>query len=367
TSMSTIDSLLMTRAGGSAINVQANLNIQRGAKLNAFLTSDGKDRVQLEGSGNLKYTLDFAGKSNFVGSYVIENGNVRYTPPVISQKLFDIASGSSVTWTGDIAKPELNITATNTMKASVSGNDRPVEFLVTAKLGKTLADMDLQFDLSCDNNMSVQNELQSMTSAQRSNAAMNLLLYNTYTGTNSTGNINLSSTSALYSFLQSQLNSWAASNLKGVDLTFGINQYDTGVNGQSSTETSYSYRLSKSLFNDRFKVVVGGEYSTDASQEENFSSNLINDISFEYHLNQSGTKYLRLFRHTGFESVIEGEITETGVGFVMKRKLSSLKNWFHSNKKSKTKLPSEDNIVAPVDSVATVPDEELSLPNDQQP
>ena len=46
--------------------------------------------------------------------------------------------------------------------------------------------------------------------------------------------------------------------------------------------------VSKSLFNDRFKIVVGGNYSTDANADENFSQNLINDISFEYLLALGG-------------------------------------------------------------------------------
>ena len=328
-SISYLDSLLTTQ-GASAMNIVADLDIQQGAKLNAYLSIDGKDRVTVDGSGRLRYSIDFAGKDNMVGTYTIESGNVRYSPPIISQKIFDITSGSKISWTGDVMNPQLKILGTERLKASVSGEDgssRLVEFLVTAKLANSLRNIDLSFDMSAENDMTVQNELQSMTDAQRSNTAINLLLYNSYSGGNSS-RVNLTTTGALFSFLQSQLNSWAASTLKGVDLTFGINQFDNSMDGRSSTETSYSYRLSKTLFNDRFKIVVGGEYSTDASSEQNFSSNLINDISFEYNLTPTGTRYFRLFRHTGWESVLEGEVTQVGVGYVMKRKLSSLRDLF---------------------------------------
>ena len=90
----------------------------------------------------------------------------------------------------------------------------------------------------------------------------------------------------------------------------------------------YSDQVSKSLFNDRIKIVVGGNYSTDANADENFSQNLINDISFEYFLNKTRTMYLRIFRHTGYESILEGEITQTGVGFVYRRKLRRLGDMF---------------------------------------
>ena len=93
--------------------------------------------------------------------------------------------------------------------------------------------------------------------------------------------------------------------------------------------------MSKSLFNDRIKIVVGGNYSTDANADENFSQNLINDISFEYFINRAHTMYIRIFRHTGYESILEGEITQTGVGFVYRRKLDRLSDMFKFSKAKK--------------------------------
>ena len=207
--------------------------------------------------------------------------------------------------------------------------------------------MDLKFDLEAGNDAAVANDLQTMTEQQRSTAAMNMLLYGSYQGVNQSSSGGFSTSGALNSFLASQLNSWAAKSLKGVDLNFGINQYDAGTNGRSKTETSYSYRLSKSLFNDRFKIVIGGEYSTDASSEENFSKNLISDISFEYHLSESGNQYVHLFRHTGYESVLEGRITTTGVGYVIKRKLYDLRHLFRRNKQAPLPQPEAGEAVKP--------------------
>ena len=179
---------------------------------------------------------------------------------------------------------------------------------------------------------------------------MNMLLYNVYTGPGTKGNANLSG-NQLFSFLESQINSWAANNIKGVDISFGIDQYDKTTDGSSSTTTSYSYRVSKSLFNDRIKIVVGGNYSTDADADENFAQNLINDISFEYMLNRSGSMYVRLFRHVGYESILEGEITQTGVGFVLRRKINSFRDIFRLRRPPK-KLPPLEK-AATADTAAT--------------
>ena len=321
--------LVTAQGGSSALDMRANINVQNGAKINAYLSEDGQNRATVNGSGRLRYSIDFAGKDNLTGTYTIESGNVRYTPPLISQKNFDIISGSYITWTGEMLNPQLSLKGIEKLKTSVKSEDegtRLVEFLIDANIAGTLSNLDLNFDLSTESDLAVQNELQSMSDVQRSQAAINLLLYNTYSGTNSAGNINnMTATTALFTFLQSRLNSWAAKTLPGIDLSFGINQYQGAQNG---TTTSYSYRLAKTLFNDRFKVVVGGEYNTAVTDDEDIASNLINDVSLEYYLNSRGSRYLKLFRHSSFENVLEGQITEMGIAYVLKRKLSSLKNLF---------------------------------------
>ena len=74
--------------------------------------------------------------------------------------------------------------------------------------------------------------------------------------------------------------------------------------------------------------MVGGEYSTEAAEAEHIADNLFNDVSLEYYLNDNATRYLKLFRHSSYENVLEGQVTETGVAYVLKRKLTNLKNLF---------------------------------------
>lgn len=314
-----------------AMRINAVLAIQPNALFTVNLSPDGKNKVQINGDGTLNYSQTYQGDMNMTGRYVINGGFTRYTPPMLSEKLFKFVEGSSVTWNGDLLNPLLNIKAIQTIKANVTSENqdsRIVPFEVSLNVGNTLEQLDLSFDLSTDGDVSIANELSSMTKEQRSSQAMNLLLYNTYTGSStSKASANLSG-NVVNSFLESSLNKWAADNISGVDLSFGINQYDKTVDGATSTTTNYSYQVSKTVFDDRFKIVVGGSYSTDASAEDNLSQNLINDISFEYKLNKTGTAYVKLFHHTEYESILEGEITETGAGLVWKRKISSWRDMF---------------------------------------
>lgn len=313
-----------------AMILNAQLTVEQGSTINVDLSTDGKNRAVIQGQGKLDYSLNPMNDGRLTGRFNINSGYVRYTPPMMSEKKFNFTEGSYVAFNGDMLNPILNIHAVDRMKANVTQtgqNSRLIDFDVMLDVTNTLADMNVAFDLKTNGDITVENELASMTPTQRANQAMNLLLYNTYTGPGTKANSSLNG-NPLYSFLASQLNSWAASNIRGVDITFGINQYDKTLDGSTSSTTSYSYQVSKTLFNDRIKIIVGGNYSTDANADENFSQNLINDIAFEYMLNRSGSMYVRIFRHTGYESILEGEITQTGVGFVLRRKINHMRDLF---------------------------------------
>ncbi len=320
--------------------LNALVDIRQGSTITVDLSADGQNRAQIRGEGILDYSMSPAQPDGrLTGRFTINSGFFRYSLPIISEKNFSFNQGSYVAFNGPILNPTLSIHATDDIKANVtrSGeNSRLVVFDVILGVTGTLERMNVAFDLETNDDITVQNELRSMSATQRANQAMNLLLYGVYTGQGTTGNANLSG-NALYGFLTSQLNTWAANTIKGVDLSFGMDQYDRTRNGSTSTATQYSYQLSKSLFNDRFKIVVGGNYSTDANAEENLAQNLISDISFDYLLNDAGSMYVRLFRHTGYESILEGEVTQTGVGFVMRRKVRSLRDLFIFRKKQPAK------------------------------
>ncbi len=317
-----------------AMMLNANLIISEGSTINVDLSTNGKNKVSLQSTANLTYSQAPVGDPRLTGRININGGFVRYSPPFMSEKNFSFSEGSYVAFNGSMLNPLLNIKAVEKLRANVTQegqNSRLVNFDIILSLTNSLQNVDVKFDLSTNDDITVQNELSAMSPEQRANQAMNMLLYNVYTGPGTKANANLSG-NPLFSFLESQINTWAANNIRGVDISFGIDQYKTNTDGNTGTATSYSYRVSKSLFNDRFKIVVGGNYSTDADADENFSQNLINDISFEYMLNRSGSMYVRLFRHVGYESILEGEITQTGVGFVLKRKLNTLRDIFRFSK-----------------------------------
>lgn len=326
--------LAPVRIGG--MDVLFNVDINDDVKAAVDLSSNGENRIDLQGGGNLTYTMNPLGDVRFTGRYVLTGGSVRYNPPVIAQKIFKITPDSYVEWMGDIADPAFNITAVETVRASVTTEDqdsRAVNFDISINIRNTLNDLSISFGLSAPEDLTMQNQLNSLTAEQRANQAMSLLIYNTYSGPGTTAKVNAEN--PLNSFIQKELNQWAQNNLKGVDLSFGIHSF--GEDDPNGQRTDYSYRLSKNLFSNRVRAVIGGTFSSDVDPSQNLRENLIDDISLEYMLTKRDNMFIRLFRHTGYESILEGEITETGVGFVIRKKLLKLTDLFKPTRRKEEK------------------------------
>ena len=83
--------------------------------------------------------------------------------------------------------------------------------------------------------------------------------------------------------------------------------------------------------------MLGGKVSTGA-QATNDVESFIDNISLEYRLDTSGTRYIRLFHNKNYESVLEGEITETGIGLVLRKRIDRLSELFIFRKKKRNGL-----------------------------
>jgi hypothetical protein len=77
--------------------------------------------------------------------------------------------------------------------------------------------------------------------------------------------------------------------------------------------------------------VIGGTVSTGNTvrKDETF----IDNLAIEYRLDNSGTRYVKLFHEKNYESVLEGEVIETGLGVVLRKKVSNLGELFIFKKK----------------------------------
>ena len=316
------------------------VHIDPTVRVKVDLDATGDDRIVLEGGGDLSMKYTPQGDLTLTGRYTLSGGLMKYALPVIAAKEFAINSGSYVEWTGNPMDPLLNFTATDRIRASVAnegenGGSRMVNFDVSVIVKNRLDNLSFAFDVSAPEDATVQNQLTAMGAEERGKQALYIMVMKAYLGTGPIGGGavggSFSMGSALNSVLTSQINALMG-NLKNASVSVGAEERDGVDGGGKSTDYSFSY--SQRFFNNRFQIVIGGKVSTGANAS-NTAESFIDNISLEYRLDQSGTRYVRLFYDKNYESVLEGEITETGVGLVLRKKLDKLGELFIFKRKKK--------------------------------
>lgn len=319
-------------SGGMDVNL--GISVGDNAKLHCELSADGKSYVDVYGTGNLTFRMTPQGDMILTGTYTMREGSMAYEMPVIPLKKFTIQEGSSIKFTSDPMNPTLNITATERSKALVTENDvqRAVTFNTGIVVTQTLENMGLAFTIEAPGDLSVTNELQSMSKEERGKVAVAMLATGMYLTNQSLANgTGFKASSALNAFLQSEIQQIAGNALKTIDISLGV---EDGTSAVGTATTDYSFQFSKRFLDNRLTVNVGGRVSTGADAV-NDGESFIDNISLEYRLDQSASRYVRLFYDRNTQDPFEGQITEAGVGLVLKKKTNNLGELFIFRRKKK--------------------------------
>jgi hypothetical protein len=324
------DTTLRRRRGGSftpapvgGMDLLMRIHIDPVVQLRADLTPDRSSFVALEGGGDLSFQYTRQGEMLLNGRYTLSDGNLKYALPIIPLKEFRIKDESYIHWDGNPINPLLGLAATQRMRTSVAlpgESPRMVNFDVGIDVRQRLENMSLRFIIAAPEDIAVQGELDKLDAEGRSTRAVGMMVTGMYLANGSDGKVNLNMGDALGNFLQGEINNIAGDALRTVDLSFGVNTYDQddGTEG-SGQRTDYSFRFAKRFYNDRLRVVIGGKVSSgaDVQQRESF----IDNASLEWRLNKAGTGHLKVFHDKNYQSLLDGEVTETGLGLVLRRRM----------------------------------------------
>lgn len=313
----------------TGIDITMMVHIDPMVRLKVDLSESDDNNIVLEGGGDLSFQLTSMGEMFLSGRYTLTGGNLKYSLPVIPLKTFKIKPDSYVEWTGNLYDPYLSLTAVEHVKTSVipeGESARSVDFEVSVSLYNRLEDMKLSFDLNAPEETFIQNELAAMTAEERMRKAINLMLTNTYqTASTASGGKNLSG-NGWAQLLQSEINNIAGNALKDTEFSVNVEEHDIGSN--EGDRTDYSFHFAKRFYNNRIRVVIGGKISTGDAAETNNVQSFIDNISIEYRLDASGTRFVHLYYDKDRQSLLEGEVTETGAGIVLRRKVKRLRELF---------------------------------------
>lgn len=337
---------VVERPKPEGFNMALGISIDEGAHVVCALNADKTNYIDLMGGGDLQMTYNAVDFVGLKGRYTLNSGEMKYSLPVIPLKTFNIQDGSYLSFTGDPMNPNLHITATETVKATVNesgSNGRVVDFTCGVKLSKTLNKPGVEFIIDAPNDMTIANELNTMSTEGRGKVAITMLASGMYLVDGNTNAFSMNS--ALSSFLQGEISKITGTAMRSMGLDIGMS-VDNATTSSGAMHTDYNFRFAKRLWNNRLKIIVGGKVSTGSELEQTRSNTFFDNVEMQYRLDQKSSKYLRLFYNNSTYDWLEGLIGEYGVGFKWRRKLDHFKDIFRFNTPKGNELPA-----LPADSV----------------
>lgn len=364
-----------SRIRGMDVNV--NIEVHKEAQLSILIDKVNGDFVKLQGEAQLTGGIDPSGKTTLVGVYEVEKGSYELTVSVLKRK-FDIQKGSTITWTGEPTAANLDITAVYKTEAP------PIDLLEQQLSGMSTADMNMYkqkipfntllkmkgellkpqitFDITTEEENNavassvVDNVNAKLAQLRTEESEMNkqvfaLLLLNRFVGENPfQSGAGLSAESmarqSVSKILSQQLNNLASGLIKGVDLNFDLESSEDYSSGEKNTRTDLNVDISKKLLNDRLKVSVGSNFGLEgeARQNENMT-NIAGDVTVDYSLSKDGRYMLRAYRKNEYQVALQGQIVETGVGFIITLDYDKFREIFQKSRKNRARENKTNQVV----------------------
>ncbi len=337
-------------------NINLNISVDEKSEFTVVVDELNGDYLRARGNANLNVSIDPSGNIGLLGRYEVSQGEYSLTYQVLKRQ-FKIQKGSSITWTGDPLAAQVDITAVyevrtapaNLVANEISGQSNAlyqnkIPFNVLLKMGNNLAQPALNFDITrpttgnsnalvsggvtqtVDNKLAILRRDESQMNKQ----VFALLVLGNFISENTsdffssgsgggTGaaaeNIARNSVSKI---LSEQLERFASNLIKGVDVNFNLNSTNQAAtaNGPTGTRTDLNIGLSKSFLSGRLSVQVGRNFVLEGTVQRN-PNEVFDNFSLNYNLTRDGRYVLRGYRRNEQQSVLEGFIVETGVGFII--------------------------------------------------
>lgn len=347
------------------LDVTMSIKVDKEALFAMIMDKASGDKVQIEGTGDLVGGIDASGKLTLTGRYEFTKGSYDLSFNFMKRK-FLVQPGSSIVWMGEPTSALLDLTAIYETNAAPSdlleaqiANLSPTQqnmykqrlpFQALLMMKGELLKPEISFDLKLKegitsvsgdviSNVNTQLEQIRTNETELNKQVFSLLLLNRFIGENpfessagvlSAGQMARQSVSRL---LSDQLNNLAGNLIAGVELNFNLDSSEDFSSGSRESRTDLNLAVSKRLFSDRLKVTVGSSFEVEGNQRENEqAANIAGDIELEYALSKDGRYLMRVYRKNSYEVALQGQVVETGVGFVITMSYDKFRELFERTK-----------------------------------
>lgn len=351
----------LNKSALTGMDISVNIELDKEAVLNVLVDPANGDMLTMRGAAQLNGGIDPSGKISLTGNLTIEEGSYNLSFNFLKRK-FDIKKGSTVDWSGDPLSANINVTAVyvaetapidlvenqlgdvpqttlNTYKQKLPFN---VNLMLQGELMKPAISFDIvlpedNYNVSTDIVNNVNGRLTQLRNepSELNKQVFALLLLNRFISENpfasSAGGGGLESTArqSVSRLLSDQLNNLAGDLIGGVNLEFNLQSSEDYTTGEMQNRTDLNVGLSKRLLNDRLKVTVGSNFELEGPTQPNQkTNNIAGDIQAEYQLSKNGRYLLRAYQKNQYQVALQGQVIETGVGFVITMDYNKFKEIF---------------------------------------
>jgi len=345
----------------TGMDVSVNIELDKEAQLNVLVDPANGDMLKLKGAAQLNGGIDPSGKVNLTGNLTVEEGSYELSLSFLKRR-FEIKKGSTLTWNGEPLMADADVTAVyiaetapidlveqqlgSVSQAELNTYKQKLPFNVNLMLKGELMKPDISFDIILpeDNyNVStavIDNVNGRLTQLRNEPSELNkqvfaVLLLNRFISDNpfassaGGGGIESAARQSVSRMLSDQLNNLAGDMIAGVELEFDLQSTEDYTTGQMANRTDLNVGLSKRLLNDRLKVTVGSNFELEGPRQQNRkTSNIAGDIQAEYQLSKNGRYLLRAYQKNQYQVALQGQVVETGVGFVITMDYNKFKQIF---------------------------------------
>jgi len=356
---------LSRNAGFTGITAFANIETDSSAKFNLIINERTGDALSVRGRASLAGVMNKNGKLSLTGNYVLDDGAYNLSLRLLKRK-FNLQKGSTITWTGDPTGATIDITATylcTTAPITLVGNqmsgmsqeeinryNQKLPFTVNLRMQGLLLKPQITFSITLPPNESalwqnVDSKLAELNSnvSELNKQVFALLLFNSFISENPFENTSGGNSSAALmasqsasNILTSQLNELAGGFGKRVDLSLNVNSNQSyNTSGQAINQTALQVGVSKSLFGDRVKVSVGSDFQLSGASQGPNASNIAGNVKIDYTLTPDGKYIIRVYSVNQYNTVVEGQVVETGVSFIITLDFDSFNELFQKKNSSK--------------------------------
>lgn len=346
---------------------QVSLTTDPQVRLGADLSGGGDISLTVDGGGTVDIGYDSDNEGiTLGGDYTIEDGDFLLSAAGLINKSFDIENGSSLRFSGDVMNTDLNITASNTVKATIgtlisdttsvsSRRDVICRLSVTGKISNPQLAFGIDIpDLDPTTETLVRSELNTEDKVQKQFLA--LIATGSFLPSAQSGITNTLGSSFILSNLSSLASGQITSMLRnaGIPLDVGVG-YTQNEEGKDIVDLN----VSTQFFGNR--VVVSGslgnrKYSTTSSD------NVVGDIDIEVKLDKSGQLRTKLFSHSADDYTNYLDNTQrSGAGISYQKEFNTFGEFFRSLLRKR----SDDELIRQAESRAKLKTLKIEAPSSQ--